>query len=88
MQGEQSKQLKPIHHCAKKAEEEHDDSDSDRGYTFIAVTGLKTEERCKDWIIDSGANWHMTFQKELLHVHGYKEFETPEPVGLGDRHVN
>ena len=85
MQGERSKQSKPSKHRAKKAEEAQDDSDSNGGYTFVAVTGLKAEERCKDWIIDSGASRHMTFQKELLH--GYKEFETPKPVGLGDGHV-
>ena len=53
------KQSKPIKHHAKKA-------DLDRGYTFIAVTGLKAKERCKEWIINSGTSRHMTFQKELL----------------------
>ena len=37
------------------------------------------------WIIDSGATSHMTFQKHLLH--DYREFDTPEKVGLGDGRV-
>ena len=36
-------------------------------------------------IIDSGASRHMTFQKELLR--DYREFKTPQSVGLGDRHA-
>ena len=75
----------PPRHRAKKAEETLDESDSERGQTFVATIGLKTvEERCEDWIIDSGASRHMTFQKKLLH--DYREFETPESVGLGDGH--
>ena len=38
--------------------------------------------RIKTGLIDSGTSHHMTFEKYVLH--SYKEFETPEPVGLGD----
>ena len=85
VKGDQSKQSKLPRHRAKKAEEDRVDSDSVGGQTFVATVGLKAEERCESWIIDSGASRHMTFQKELLH--DYREFKTPEPVGLGDGHT-
>ena len=86
MKGDQSKQSNPPWHRAKKAEEAEDDSDSEGGgQTFVATVGLKAEERCEDWIIDSGASRHMTFQKELLR--DYREFKTPQSVGLGDGHT-
>ena len=37
------------------------------------------------WIIDSGATSHITFQKHLLH--DYREFDTPEKIGIGDGRV-
>ena len=40
---------------------------------------------CSDrgrWLVDSGASSHMTWDKELLT--DYKEFQTPEKIGLGD----
>jgi 6-phosphogluconolactonase/glucosamine-6-phosphate isomerase/deaminase len=75
----------PPRHRAKKAAEILGEADSESGQTFVATIGLKTvEERSEDWIIDSGASRHMTFQKELLY--DYREFETPELVGLGDGH--
>ena len=49
---------------------------------FTTTVGPKADVQNKDWIIDSGASRHMTFEKYVLH--SYKEFETPEPVGLGD----
>ena len=76
-------QLKQPQHRVKKAEEAQEDSDSEGGsQIFVAMTGLKAEERCEDWIIDSGASRHMTFQKEFLP--NYREFGTPQSVGLGD----
>ena len=35
-----------------------------------------------EWIIDSSASRHMTFQINVLY--DYEEYVTPEPVGLGD----
>ena len=49
---------------------------------FVASVGLKADAQNKNWIIDSGASRHMMFQREILY--NCKEFETPEPVGLGD----
>ena len=69
------------HHRAKKAEEQ-EDFDSRGTEMFVATVGLKADVQNKDWIIDSGASRHMIFEKYVLH--SYKEFETPEPVGLGD----
>ena len=34
------------------------------------------------WLVDSGASSHMTREKDLLT--DYREFESPEKVGLGD----
>ncbi len=42
------------------------------------LSGLKADAKDADWIIDSGASRHMTFQKNTIR--DYKEFETPEPV--------
>ena len=36
------------------------------------------------WIIDSGASSHITSQEYLSQ---YRQLETPEKVGLGDRRV-
>ena len=49
---------------------------------FVAKVGLKANAQSSDWIIDSGASRHMTFEKNVLQ--GYREFEASEPVGLGD----
>ena len=37
------------------------------------------------WLVDSGASSHMTSQKKLLI--DYREFDTPQVVGLGDGRV-
>ena len=68
------------HRCRKA--EEQEDSSSTGHEMFVASVGLKADAQNKTWIIDSGASRHMTFQGEILY--NYKEFETPEPVGLGD----
>ena len=49
---------------------------------FVAKVGLKASAQSSDWIINSGASHHMTFEKNVLQ--GYSEFEASEPVGLGD----
>ena len=69
------------HHCAKRAEKQ-EDTDSDDNELFISTVELKADMQSNHWIIDSGASQHMTFESSILH--GYKDFETPEPVGLGD----
>ena len=68
----------------KKADEAEDDSEGG-AHTSVTTIGLKAEERCEDWIIHSGENPHMTFQKELLC--DYREFKTPQSVGLRDGHT-
>ena len=50
---------------------------------FVATVALKADaQKSGEWIIDSGASRHMTFERGILY--NYKEFEIPEPVGLGD----
>jgi len=72
------------HHRAKRAEEQ-EDTDSVGTEMFVATVRLKADVQSNDWIIDSGASRHMTFENDVLH--DYKEFETSEPVGLGDCRV-
>ena len=66
-------------HRAKTAGEQQEDSENSDagGHMFVA-----TEVQDSEWIIDSGASRHMTFQWNVLR--GYKEFDNPEPVQLGD----
>ena len=49
---------------------------------FVTTVGLKADTQSNDWIVDSGASRHMTFESTILH--DYKDFEAPEPVVLGD----
>ena len=52
---------------------------------FIATVGLKADVQNKDWIIDSGASHHMTFEKYVLH--SYEEFEQLDLVmGVQSQH--
>ena len=70
-------------HNAKAAEEEHSgESDSEGVGAFTASTGAVKIARMDRWLVDSGASSHMTREKKLLA--NYREFETPEKVGLGD----
>ena len=68
------------HHRAKRAEEQ-EDTDSGGNEMFVATVGLRVDTQSNDWIIDSGASRYMTFESSVLH--NYKDFEAPEPVGLG-----
>ena len=77
------KVTKRQHRCRKA--EEQEDSSSMGHEMFVASVGLKADAQNKNWIIDSGASRHMTFQGEILY--NYNEFETPEPVGLGDGRI-
>ena len=52
---------------------------------FVATVGLRADTQSNDWIVDSGNSRHMTFESNVLH--DYKDFETPELVGLGDGHT-
>ena len=49
---------------------------------FVATAGIKADTQSNDWIVDSGASRHMTFESTIFHDD--KDFEAPEPVGLGD----
>ena len=33
---------------------------------FVTTVGLKAEMKDEDWIIDSGASRHMTFQRTII----------------------
>ena len=69
------------HHRAKRVEKQ-EDTNSDDNEMFVATVGLKADMQSNHWIIDSGVSQHMTFESSILH--GYKDFETQESVGLGD----
>ena len=64
-------------HKAKAAEENPASEEM-----FTASTDLPRMEK---WLVDSGALGHMTHQKEFLL--DYREFATPEKVGVGDGRV-
>ena len=68
-------------HRAKRAEEQ-EDTNSEEIELFVATVGLRADTQSNDWIVDSGASRHMTFESSVLH--DYKDLEAPEPVGLGD----
>ena len=85
----QPTQQKQNKHRAEKATEavQSSESESEDAQMFIANDALRADIQEDEWIIDSGASKHMTFNRCVLRH--YKEFETPEPVGLGDgRTVN
>ena len=67
-------------HDAKAAEEKRDESISEG--IFTTSTDVPQMEK---WLVDSGASSHMTHQKEFLL--DYREFATPEKVGVGDGRV-
>jgi hypothetical protein len=68
-------------HRAKTAEEDHSGSESDDSEVFPASTD-SVDHQMDRWLVDSGASSHMTREKKLLTE--YREFETPQKVGLGD----
>ena len=49
---------------------------------FVATVELRIDTQSNDWIFGSGVSQHMTFHSNVLN--DYKDFEAPEPVGLGD----
>ena len=57
------KVAKKQHHCRKA--EEQEDSNSIGHEMFFASVGLKADVQNKNWITDSGASWHMMFQREI-----------------------
>jgi transposase InsO family protein len=81
-----SKQQQSKHRADKAKETKPTDSQSAdsevEGQMFMANEALMADIEKDEWIIDSGASRHMTYQKEVLRR--YKEFEKPELVGLGD----
>ncbi len=63
-------------HRAKKANEQDSDSEEHGGTLFVASVGLKADAKDADWIIDSGASRHMTFQKKKSEtLQKFKEFQ-------------
>ena len=51
----------------------------------LLFSAVKTDDCLNSdcqWIIDSGASRHMSYEKDIFHA--YKSFEVPETVGLGD----
>ena len=73
-------------HKAKTVNKQQLDSDADveaPGAFAPSDDPFQTEK----WLVDSGASSHMTNERNLLV--NYREFQTPEKVGLGDgRTVN
>ena len=70
--------------CAKKAEEQ-EDTESETNEIFVATMTLRADTQNNDWIIDSGASQHVTFECSVLH--DYKNVEAPKLDGLDDGHA-
>ena len=66
----------------EQEQEASEDTNSEGGQMFVANEVLLADIGGDEWIIDSGASRHMTYQRNVLRR--YKEFTNPELVGLGD----
>ena len=63
--------VKTLHYKQVMGEQEFQvlppESDTGRGNEmFVAKVGLKASTPSSEWIIDSGANHYMTFEKNIL----------------------
>ena len=65
-------------HRANTSEEYFSDSSSE----VLFAASIGSSKQMNKWLVDSGASSHMTREKDLLT--DYREFESPEKVGLGD----
>ena len=63
----QKKKFSKGQHRAKRAEEQ-EDTDSGEIEMFVATVGLKADTQSNDWIVDSGASRHMTFESTILRI--------------------
>ena len=61
-------------------EEEKDEYEEDAGVFTVVYHG--SLQRRNQWIIDSGASAHMTYDFDIFS--SYEQFTSPEPVVLGD----
>ena len=52
---------------------------------FVATPDKVGAKKSRDWIIDSGASRHMTWDRG--HLEDYRTLDNPELVRLGDNHV-
>ena len=77
----QSKNKADIHGARVAGGDDEQDSDSGSGL-FLMTTGQMWKKTNQQWILDSGASRHMTFNRELLIR--YRKFDAPETVRLGD----
>ena len=55
------------YHRAKRVEEQ-EDTDFNDNEMFVATVGLKADMQSNDWIIDSGASRHMTFESRHIRT--------------------
>ena len=69
------------YHAQIACEEENDEYNEEDGGLFTVVYHGSLERR-NQWIIDSGASAHMTFDSDIFY--SYQKFKSPEPVVLGD----
>ena len=69
------------YHAQMACEEENDEYNEEDGGLFTVVYHGSLERR-NQWIIDSGASAHMTFDSDIFY--SYQKFKSPEPVVLGD----
>ena len=89
--------IKPQHKGYSTIDDSTSDSESLGNVGAFAASVGSTSRQMDEWLIDSGASSHMTWEKNILT--SYKEFEkvqkvsvgegrTLDAVGIGDVHVN
>ena len=57
----------------------------EKAVTFVATSDKIGTKKFRDWIVDSGASRHMTWDRGQLE--DYRTSDKPELVRLGDNHV-
>eukprot|EP00794_Sanderia_malayensis_P016299 gene16299-17936_t len=78
--GSKGKQPKIIHSAKFSTQEES--SDDECAFTMQRGDTPVNTDQCDEWLIDSGATSHMTWNKAMLR--DFHEFQKPQLVGLGD----
>ena len=78
--GDQQTQHRRKYHAKMACEEDKDEYEEDTGLFTVVYHG--SLQRLNQWIIDSGASAHMTFDFDILS--SYEQFTSPVPVVLGD----
>ena len=78
--GDKQTEPRRKYYAKMACEEEKDEYEEDTGLFTVVYHG--SIQRRNQWIIDSGASAHMTYDFDIFS--SYEQFKSPEPVVLGD----